>query len=157
MELVRRAYRQHLAVMSRQRAQAGPLAPAVGAFLKVTRSYWRGLFRCYEVPDLPRTNNALEQVFGAARCQTRRMTGKKAAPPSLVVRGAVQLTVAVASRTRTFSAADLQPTSLADWRRLRAEVDQRHAARRAQLRFRRDPATYLTTLETTLVQLALPP
>ncbi|HWT78832.1 MAG TPA: hypothetical protein VN648_08505, partial [Candidatus Methylomirabilis sp.] len=26
-------------------------------FLKVTRSYWPGLFRCYDAADLPRTNN----------------------------------------------------------------------------------------------------
>ena len=29
-------------------------------FLKVTRSYWPGLFRCYDTADLPRTNNDLE-------------------------------------------------------------------------------------------------
>ena len=43
----------------------GPLAAAKRHFLKVTASYGPGLFWCYDVPGLPRTNNALEQFFGA--------------------------------------------------------------------------------------------
>ncbi len=38
-----------------------PVAEWATHFYKVTRSYWRGLFHCYDVPDLPRTNNDLEQ------------------------------------------------------------------------------------------------
>ena len=45
----------------------GPPAPALAHFVTVTASYWPGLFHCYDVPDLPRTNNDLEQYFGAAR------------------------------------------------------------------------------------------
>ncbi len=30
-------------------------------FSRVTHSYWRGLFHCYDLPEVPRTNNALEQ------------------------------------------------------------------------------------------------
>ena len=36
-------------------------------FVKVTRSYWPGLFACYESSDLPRTNNDLEHTFGSHR------------------------------------------------------------------------------------------
>jgi hypothetical protein len=46
-----------LGAMKQQQAKAGSLAPAVGHFLKVSRSYWPGLFHCYSVPNLPRTNN----------------------------------------------------------------------------------------------------
>jgi hypothetical protein len=45
----------------------GPLATAKQHFLKVTQSYWSGLFACYDDPELPRTNNALEQFFGSFR------------------------------------------------------------------------------------------
>ena len=41
---------------------------------KVSQSYWPGLFHCYDVPGLPRTNNALESHFretGAACCGSR--------------------------------------------------------------------------------------
>jgi hypothetical protein len=30
-------------------------------FYRVTMSYWSGLFHCYDHPDIPRTNNELEQ------------------------------------------------------------------------------------------------
>ena len=55
------AYRGLLAEMGRERATAGTLAPAVEHFRTVTQSYWLGLFQCYQVAELPRTNNDLEQ------------------------------------------------------------------------------------------------
>jgi hypothetical protein len=44
---------------------------------KVSRSYWPGLFHCYKVPGLPRTNNALESRFRATRRRLLRTTGQK--------------------------------------------------------------------------------
>jgi len=154
---LRRQYRRFLATMARRQPEAGRLVPAVGFFLKVTRSHWAGLFPCYTVPELPRTNNDLEQVFGAARCSERRVTGQKVASPSLVVRGAVRLVAAVATRATPFSADQLRPASPTAWQQLRAALARRHAARRAQIRFRRDPAAYLAALEADLIQLTLPP
>src|SRR5262249_14942200 len=61
-----------LGAMARHRQRASPLADGVDHFLKVTRSYWPGLFHCYDVDDLPRTNNALEQQFGSHRYHERR-------------------------------------------------------------------------------------
>ena len=44
---------------------------------KVSRSYWPGLFHCYEVPGLPRTNNEIESLFRDAGRQMLRITGQK--------------------------------------------------------------------------------
>ena len=84
---VKASYRGLLGAMARHAAGAGNLAGALGQFRKVTRSYWSGLFVCYEVADLPRTNNDLEQLFGAHRYHERRSSGRKVASPGLVVRG----------------------------------------------------------------------
>jgi hypothetical protein len=43
----------------------------------VSRSYWPGLFHCYEVPGLPRTNNELESHFRDTRRRLLRTTGQK--------------------------------------------------------------------------------
>jgi mutator family transposase len=43
----------------------------------VSRSYWSGLFHCYEVPGLPRTNNELESLFRDTRRRLLRITGQK--------------------------------------------------------------------------------
>jgi hypothetical protein len=104
---VRLHLRGLVAAITRWRTQAGELAPAMSHFLKVTRSYWSGLFRTYDTPDLPRTNNDLEHVFGAHRYHERRATGQKGASPMLVVRGSARLIAALATRLTIFTAADL--------------------------------------------------
>ncbi len=142
--------------MIAQQGTLGALAPAVDQFLKVTASYEPDLFHCYDTPDLPPTNNALEQCFGSVRYHERRTTGRKGAIPGLVVRGAVRVVAAVATRRQPFSAEDLQLADIAAWHALRAQLQARQAARCAQFRFRQDPAAYLSALETRLSQPRLP-
>jgi hypothetical protein len=64
---VRRRYRGLIGSLARHRGKLGSLIGAFDRFRKVTRSYWAGLFRCYEVAELPRTNNDLGQLFGSYR------------------------------------------------------------------------------------------
>ena len=125
-------------------------------FYKVTRSYWRGLFHCYDIPELPRTNNDLEQYFGAARHHERRATGHKRPTSALVVRGSVRLVAAVATQLREWPGQALRPGSVAAWQQLRQELEVRHEARRAARRFRKDPNQYLAQLEAQLLPECLP-
>jgi hypothetical protein len=154
---VRERFEQLLAEMAEQRERAGSLGGAVAHFLKVSASYFDGLFHCYDVPDLPRTNNDLEQFFGSARWHERRITGRKVASATTVLRGSVRLVTAVASRQTLFGPAQLRPADRERWRRCRRALEERLRTRRAQYRFRRDPAAYLSHLEDQLLQLALPP
>ncbi len=149
-------YQRLLETMTQQQDGLGALTPAVVHFQKVTASYWDGLFHCYQVQDLPRTNNDLEQFFGTARHVERRVTGRKRASPTLVVRGSVRVVAAGASRLASFSAADLRLTDVTAWRVLRQTLDYRHEGRRNQLRFRRDPQVYLASLEQSLFRSGLP-
>ncbi len=146
-----------LGAMTRYQAAAGTLAPALGHFRKVTRSYWPGLFPCYTVPELPRTNNDLEQFFGAYRYHDRRTTGRKVASPSLVLNGSFCVIAAAATRLHTYSAAELVPENVSAWQELRQERESRRQQRTLRRRFRRDPVAYLAKLETNLLQLILPP
>jgi hypothetical protein len=153
---LKQTYEQLLETMSEQQELLGALAPAVAHFRQVTASYWEGLFQCYQVSDLPRTNNELEQFFGTARHVERRATGRKRASPALVVRGSVRMVAAGASRCSPVSAADLRLTNVMAWRTLRQQLDYRHEGRRSQLRFRRNPDAYLATLEQRLITSSLP-
>jgi hypothetical protein len=126
-------------------------------FVKVSKSYEPGLFHCYEVADLPRTNNDLEQLFGSHRYHERRTTGRKVASPGLVVRGQVRLVAGVATRLRVVSGEELVPKRLADWQKQRAELKRRQGARTRQRRFRRDPGKYLGDLEKKFLQQTLLP
>jgi hypothetical protein len=155
---VRASYRGLLGAMARHAAGAGGLAGALGQFRKVTRSYWPGLFHCYDVADLPRTDNDLEQLFGAHRYHERRCSGRKVASPGLVVRGSVRLPAAVATRLRgEVRGEDLAPSDPDAWRELRAGLERRQAVRTQGRQFRRDPAGYLQKLENSLIKETLPP
>jgi hypothetical protein len=153
---LKQAYEQLLATMKEQQEQLGALAPAVAHFCKVTASYKEGLFQCYQVTDLPRTNNDLEHYFGTARHLERRVTGRKHASPALVIRGSVRVVAAGISRIRAITALDLQLADEKAWRVLRQQLEYRHESRRMQLRFRRDPDAYLATLELSLLMAGLP-
>ena len=149
-------YEQFLEMIQQQQTLLGDLAGAVTHFCQVTASYWDGLFQCYRVKDLPRTNNDLEQFFGTARHIERRVTGRKAASPTLVIRGSVRVVAAGVSQLYPICAADLQLTDVSAWRALRQNLDYRHEGRRCLLRFRRDPLAYLSALEQSLLTPSLP-
>ncbi len=120
--------------------------------LKVTASYRGGLFHCYDVPDLPATNNDLERRFGTLRYHERRASGRRAVSGRLILRGAVRV-VTVLSVVRPEQ--DAEPLRLKDraaWQRLRQQLDTRAESRRAQRRFRKDPVGYLTKLEQQLLK-----
>lgn len=143
--------------MSDHKKQLGSLADSINHLLKITRSYWSGLFHCYRVENLPKTNNDLEQVFGSFRHHQRRTTGRKKAPASLLVRGESRLMAAIVTRIRTFTATDLATVDLIAWRKQRSKLELLRQKRLQQLRFRHFPEDYLLKLETKLIQSILPP
>ena len=153
---VRRRYRGLIAAIARHRRASGGLAEAFEHFRKVTRSYRPGLFCCYGVADLPRTNNDLEQFFGSYRYHERRASGRKVACPGTVVRGSVRLAASAATRLGSVTVADLVPGDLKVWRDLRGSLERRQAVRTLGRRFRRDPVAYLSSLEESLIRQALP-
>jgi len=132
------------------------LPPCLLRLARVTASYWPGLFHCYDEPNLPRTNNDLEQYFGSARRHERRATGRKSASPGLVVRGAVRVIALVASPRHHFNVAELRLTDISRWRALRSELEYRHETRRHHYRFRKSPQEYLAVLEEKFLQQRLP-
>jgi hypothetical protein len=126
-------------------------------FLKVTKSYWPGLFRCYESPDIPRTNNDLEHTFGSHRYHERRASGRRRGSPGLVVMGSARVISGLATRLRPEEGLVLRPGYVEGWPELRADLERRRESRRKQRRFRHDPAAYLAQLERNCLQLTLPP
>ncbi len=128
-EAVRERYEQLLATIREQQASLEPLGEAIDTFLKKTESYWPGLFHCYDVPDLPRTNNELEHCFGSVRYGERR----------------------ACFLPRALAFADPEA-----WYSMREQLAFRREARRKQLRFRKNPTAYLAALEEVLLKRGLP-
>lgn len=144
---MRRRYAGLLGAIQRAAGKKGPMRRALQHFVKVTRSFWPGLFHCYDNPEIPRTNNDLEQSFGSYRYNERRATGRKAACTSTVIRGSVRILAATATRLRPVRGTDLAPMNLSAWRMVRHDLEQRRHVRTLGRRFRRNPRAYLRRLE----------
>jgi len=142
--------------MRRHRRHVGALGVALDHFRKVARSYWPGLFHAAGMPDLPRTNNMLEQLFGSQRYHERRATGRKTASPGAVLRGSVRLLAGLTTRLQAPSSRDLGRVDYGRWYNLRRQLEFRRQARTARTRFRRDPDAYLAALEHQAEQPTLP-
>jgi len=83
---VKRRLQGLLGAMTRHQARAGSLTPAVDHFIKVSRSYWPGLFHCYSVPELPRTNRVPIMIWNSPLARSAitnggRPGGKAPHPP----------------------------------------------------------------------------
>jgi hypothetical protein len=153
---VRDAYEKNLQAVSVQAKKAGEMRPVLEHFLKVSDSYLPGLFHCCDVADLPRTNNALEQLFGSTRHHERRCTGRKVASPGLVLRGSVRVVAGLGARQRNYHGEELAPAEISGWNKLRTGLERRRQSRALRHRFRRNPAAYLGRLEDILLQSVLP-
>jgi hypothetical protein len=153
---VRHQMEELLAEIRGGQVTVGTLQPAVAHFLKVSASYWPGLFHCYDIPGMPRTNNILEQFFGSVRYHHRRASGRIRASAGTVVRGSVRVLASCALRLHAFGEYDLRHPDLDRWRDLRRSLDLRQEARRQQGRFRKDPTAYLAALESKLLKPSLP-
>jgi hypothetical protein len=72
---------------------------------KVSQSYWPGLFHCYAVPGLPRTNNELESRFRDTRRRLLRTTGQKGLTPRTLQRqGAWEILARPPTEAQTLAA-----------------------------------------------------
>ena len=149
---IRERYRAHLTRMRDDLAALGSLVEACEHFCHITDNFAAGLFQCYDVAGLPRTNNDLEHCFGVARVHERRATGRRGAIPGVVVRGSVRVMTAVTSTQQLFSVEELRPRDYQRWHDLRRHLQQREEARRQQWRFRKHPASYLAAIEARLLQ-----
>lgn len=154
---VRSRYVGLMGAMSRWKHKTGELSEYIEHFRKITASYFSGLFHCYWLDGLPRTNNNLEQMFGSFRHHQRRSTGLKKAPSSTVISGSSKIVAAIATKLKTFSALDLAAIDKHKWQQKRQEIEKLRKSRLQQRHFRKDPDNYLTKLETELLQAILPP
>ncbi len=124
----------------------------------VLRRLGEGLYHCYDVPGLPRTDNALEQFYRRLKTTQRRITGHKRADAFVVRVGGFAVYATAASDCAEMDLRRrLATVSAADWQRQRALLRATHARQTTMRRFRLHRATYLADLEARWTQLADPP
>jgi hypothetical protein len=134
------------------------LHPAVAHLGTVLRRLGDGLYHCYDVPDLPRTNNDLEHFYRQVKAGERRITGRKRAD-SFVVRVGGFAVYAAAARGEDEAALrrHLAGVSSGAWQEERARLRATQVRQAQMRRFRLHRERYLADLEARWTQLTVPP
>jgi hypothetical protein len=134
------------------------LRPKLEHVVTVLRRLGAGLYHCYDVPGLPRTDNAMEQFYRRVKTEQRRITGRKRADAFVVRVGgfAVYATAASALPEATLLA-QLSAVPAADWQQARVALRANQDRQAKMRRFRRHRDAYLADLEARWASLALPP
>jgi hypothetical protein len=73
--------------------------------VKVSNSYWPGLFHTYDHPQIPSTSNALEGFFGSSKRSLRSTTGC-ASTAGGKMQSCGEFTIAAQALTRSMSKAE---------------------------------------------------
>lgn len=115
--------------------------------IQTFRNRWWGLFRCYDVPDLPPTNNDLETFFGRLKTNQRRVTGCKSVNNFVLRYGAYAAFVDL-SASKADLLARLRQVDRTTYQRERQQLQILLAEARDQRRFRHDRDQVLQELET---------
>ena len=110
------------------------------------RNRWWGLFQCYDVPNLPPTNNDLETFFGRLKTNQRRVTGCKSVNNFVLRYGAYTAFVDL-SESKADLLARLRQVDRAAYKRERQRLQTILAEARDQRRFRHNRGLALQELE----------
>ena len=124
------------------------LVPAVAHLGTVLRRLGDGLYHCYDVPGLPRTDNDLEHFYRSMKAGERRTTGRRRSD-AFVVRVGEFAVYAVAAEELSEAALTRQlgGVAAAQWLRERAKLRANQERQTKMRRFRLHRDAYLADLE----------
>jgi len=114
-----------------------------------------GLYRCYDVPGLPRTNNDLEQFYRQIKATERRITGHRRSD-SFVVRvgGFAVYAILAGHEAEEALRCRLATVAARDWQEERATLRANQERQTQMRRFHLHREAYLADLEARWSQLA---
>jgi hypothetical protein len=125
----------------------------------VLRRLGDGLYHCYDVPGLPRTDNDLEQFYRRVKALERRITGHKRSDTFVVRVGgfAVYAAAAASQATESDLLRQLGAVPAEAWQAERAVLWANQERQIKMRRFRLHRAAYLADLEARWSLVADPP
>jgi hypothetical protein len=145
------------AAVTAGRVAAGLTRP-VEHLITVLRRLGDGLYHCYDVPGLPRTDNDLEQFYRRVKTLERRITGHKRSDSFVVRVGGFAVYAAAASQTTESELLRQLGTVPAEvWQAARVTLWANQERQAKMRRFRLHRAAYLADLEARWAQAADPP
>ena len=134
------------------------LRPKVEYVGTVLRRLGAGLYHCYDVPALPRTNNATEQFYRRVKAEHRRITGRKRADAFVVRVGGFAVYATAASHLPEATLRQqVAAVPAAAWQQQRRTLRANQARQTKMRRFRLHRDAYLAELATRWCALVQPP
>jgi hypothetical protein len=123
------------------------LHPALAHLATVLRRLGAGLYHCYDVPDLPRTDNGLEQFYRRVKGCERRITGHRRSDRFVMRVGTCAVYAVAADRGEAALLRQIARVPAAAWRAERAALREAAYRQTQMWRFRRRRAAFLADLE----------
>jgi hypothetical protein len=131
------------------------LRPPVEHLRTVLLRLGAGLYHCYDVPGLPRTNNDLEQFYRHIKATERRITGHRRSDSFVVRVGGFAVDAILAGHEAEEALlCRLATVAARDWREERATLRANQERQTQMRRFHLHPEAYLADLEARWSQLA---
>jgi hypothetical protein len=148
---VRRQVEAHLTAIEAALADgqlAAWLQPATTHLVTVLRRLGDGLYHCYDVPDLPRTDNAMEQFYRRVKACERRITGHRRSDPFVLrVGSAAVYAVAAGEVSEADLRRQLAGVEAVVWQAERTALRATAARQTTMRRFRLHRGAFLVDLE----------
>jgi siroheme synthase (precorrin-2 oxidase/ferrochelatase) len=150
-DLVRRQVEAHLTQLEQAMA-TGVLAtwlhPALTHLVTVVRRLGDGLYHCYDVPDLPRTDNGLEQFYRRVKACERRITGHRRSDQFVLRLGSAAVYAVAASEVgEAVLVRRLAGVAATIWQAERTRLRAHQARQTTMRRFRLHRTAFLADLE----------
>jgi hypothetical protein len=117
-----------------------------GQLVQIVRNHWWGLFTCYDVAGLPRTNNELERYMRQIKMGQRRISGRKNVH-DFIIRYGRYVTCLDPQESVADLFARLQQVSQDDFLRERQALEVVISREQKRHRFYHHRPGYLTELE----------
>ena len=134
------------------------LTGPVEHLVTVLRRLGDGLYHCYDVPSLPRTDNELEQFYRRVKTLERRITGHKRSDTFVVrVGGFAVYATAASTAVESELLRQLAAVPAEAWQAERATLWANQERQIKMRRFHLHRTAYLADLEARWAQLADPP
>lgn len=142
-------YLQEIAVATVDASFPEWLREPVGHMRTVLLRLREGLYHCYDVPGLPRTDNDLEQFYRRIKAGERRITGHRRSDTFVVrVGGFAVYAIAAVGIPEADLQQQLAAVPPAEWQRERATLRANQERQTKMRRFRLHRDAYLADLET---------
>jgi hypothetical protein len=152
------AYLDHLETQVVSGGMPAWLQPQVRHLATVLRRLGDGLYHCYDVPGLPRTNNDLEQFYRRVKSGERRITGHKRSDSFVMRVGGFAVYATAASRdTEETLRQQLARVPAVQWQRQRAVLRATQERQTKMHRFHLHRMAFLADLEARWARLSQPP